>query len=182
VFNEIDIDRGGTVTSVEFIEHAESSVHVGSFSSDMFISMDSDKDGDVTFKELIKGVYPGASRSDVATMVGWKEQADTVERANAPGAKEARKKLAGAFSVQDKAQTKELFNLYDLDGDGVLEFDEIKSLLESVAGSTGSKYSDADREVRRMFDQMDTVKDGKLSLDEFMAMMEDASEVDIYHS
>jgi Ca2+-binding EF-hand superfamily protein len=179
IFNEIDKDMGGAVSSTEFLAHAEASDHGAQFSGDMFISMDRDGDGEMTFKELINGVYPHATRSEVQTMAEWKLQADRVERANAPEAIAARKKLAKGLSMEDKEQVKELFYLYDLDGDGVLTFDEIKGLLHSVAGVTGGEYSDVDRETRKLFDQMDTVKDGTLSLDEFMQMMEDASKVDI---
>ncbi len=60
------------------------------------------------------------------------------------------------------------FSIYDIDGDGFISEMEMKAIINSIQKMDRADQQSASR-VLRIFKEMDTNADGKLSLDEFVA-------------
>lgn len=76
----------------------------------------------------------------------------------------------------EMAQLRESFSLFDLDGDGVLSFSEIKDALAKL----GAELSD--KEVWEMLAAADDDCDGTLSFPEFVVMMSQMKQKDVDES
>jgi len=83
-----------------------------------------------------------------------------------------------ALSVMTRGDPQEklefAFNMYDLDGNGFIDKDEMVKIMESfykVIGSfttaSGKKYENPKNFIEEFFDAMDTNKDGRISLQEY---------------
>ena len=64
----------------------------------------------------------------------------------------------------EKEQIKWIFRLYDIDGDGFIEIEEILEVLKSA--NLEERYT---AKIVELFDQMDLNKDGVLSKEEFIS-------------
>ncbi|KAK6153366.1 hypothetical protein DH2020_013005 [Rehmannia glutinosa] len=127
---------------------------------DMFALMDTDDDGKVTYEELKAGLKKVGSQlaepeikllMDVMAMVCW---------------------TMGSLSrsihlqrMENDEHIRRAFMFFDKDGSGYIELDELREALVDESGETDlDVLNDIMREV-------DTDKDGRISYDEFVAMM-----------
>jgi calcium-dependent protein kinase len=131
---------------------------------EMFKVMDTDNDGIVSYEELKSGIAKFGSHlaeSEVQMLI---EAVDT----NGRGALDYGEFLAVSLHLQRMANDEHLrraFLFFDKDGDGFIEPGELQeALVEDGAG-------DITEVVKDILQEVDTDKDGKISFEEFVAMM-----------
>ncbi|KAL5740391.1 hypothetical protein ACOSP7_029272 [Xanthoceras sorbifolium] len=131
---------------------------------EMFKKMDSDNDGIVSIEELKAGLQNFGSQlaeSEVQTFI---EAVDT----NGKGTMDYGEFLAVSLHLRRMANDEHLhkaFSYFDKDGNGCIEPDELRdALMEDGADDCTDVAND-------IFQEVDTDKDGKISYDEFAAMM-----------
>nr|ACG37185.1 calcium-dependent protein kinase, isoform AK1 [Zea mays] len=132
---------------------------------DMFKTMDTDNDGIVSYEELKTGIAKLGSHlaeSEVQMLI---EAVDT----NGRGALDYGEFLAVSLHLQRMANDEHLrraFLFFDKDGNGFIEPEELREALvdDGAADSMEEVVNDILQEV-------DTDKDGKISYEEFVAMM-----------
>ncbi|EEC79374.1 hypothetical protein OsI_20273 [Oryza sativa Indica Group] len=131
---------------------------------DMFKVMDTDNDGIVSYEELKSGIAKFGSHlaeSEVQMLI---EAVDT----NGRGALDYGEFLAVSLHLQRMANGEHLrraFLFFDKDGNGYIEPEELQeALVEDGA-------TDIMEVVKDILQEVDTDKDGKISYEEFVAMM-----------
>ncbi|XP_040380311.1 uncharacterized protein LOC102718271 [Oryza brachyantha] len=131
---------------------------------DMFKVMDTDNDGIVSYEELKSGIAKFGSHlaeSEVQMLI---EAVDT----NGRGALDYGEFLAVSLHLQRMANDEHLrraFLFFDKDGNGYIEPEELQeALVEDGA-------ADIMEVVKDILQEVDTDKDGKISYEEFVAMM-----------
>mmetsp|Transcript_10263 Transcript_10263/g.21767 ORF Transcript_10263/g.21767 Transcript_10263/m.21767 type:complete len:151 (-) Transcript_10263:60-512(-) len=122
--------------------------------SDFIDSMDKDGDGTITFYELLKELYPNTLASRLQAMY-------KLAYPDAPQKQIKQRKLT---PVQ-LTELKEIYELYDTKGDGVIDRQEL------FAAFANAGYSD--HELETLFVDADKNKDGVLDLEEFIEMFRD---------
>ncbi len=70
------------------------------------------------------------------------------------------------YENDDESQLRELFKLFDRDGNGKISATEIRTVMSSVSGDHVSE-----NEVQDMLNEADTNKDGCIDLNEFVMVM-----------
>lgn len=132
---------------------------------DMFKLMDTNNDGIVTYEELKNGLQKFGSHlaeSEVQMLI---EAVDT----NGKGSLDYGEFLAVSLHLQRMANDDHLrraFSYFDKDGNGFIEPEELK-----VALTEDGTAVDTMDVVNDILQEVDTDKDGKISYDEFVAMM-----------
>ncbi|XP_008805014.1 calcium-dependent protein kinase 3-like isoform X1 [Phoenix dactylifera] len=135
---------------------------------DMFKMMDTDNDGVVSYEELKNGLAKFGSHlveSEVQTLIEA-VRADT----NGKGKLDYGEFVAVSLHLQRMANDEHLhraFSYFDKDGNGYIEPEELQeALVEDGAGAADS--TDVANDILL---EVDTDKDGRISYDEFVAMM-----------
>ncbi|MBA0702302.1 hypothetical protein Goari_022139 [Gossypium aridum] len=131
---------------------------------EMFKKMDTDNDGIVSIEEL-KAVFGnvGSQLEESEVQMMLIEAVD----ANGKGTLDYGEFLAVSLHVQRMANDEHLrkaFSYFDRDGNGFIEPDELRDALMEGADDCTSVANDISKEL-------DTDKDGRISYDEFAAMM-----------
>lgn len=116
-------------------------------------SLDKDKDGLVTFDEMLQSLYPKATQKELKIMYHW-----------AYPIKEEAVETGFKLSEEQRKELEEMFRIYDKDSSGGLDYNE----LIVMAKKTG--YDDD--EVEQLFKMSDKNKDAKIDLEEFVEMMQ----------
>ncbi|KAG5243110.1 calcium-dependent protein [Salix suchowensis] len=131
---------------------------------EMFKRMDTDNDGIISIEELKTGLRSSGSQlaeSEVQMLV---EAVD----ASGKGKLDYGEFVAVSLHLQRMANDEHLrkaFSYFDKDGDGYIEPDELRdALMEDGADDCTDVAND-------IFQEVDTDKDGRISYDEFFAMM-----------
>ena len=70
------------------------------------------------------------------------------------------------------AQAEEMFETLDKDGDGLLSRGEFKTFTQSAVGADGQMLGSEGLTQRRHFDSSDRNRDGKISHEEYMAVVQ----------
>ncbi|KAM3411016.1 hypothetical protein ACQJBY_002940 [Aegilops geniculata] len=131
---------------------------------EMFKVMDTDNDGIVSYEELKSGIAKFGSHlaeSEVQMLI---EAVDT----NGRGALDYGEFLAVSLHLQRMANDEHLrraFLFFDKDGDGFIEPEELQEALAEDGAV------DITEVVKDILQEVDTDKDGKISFEEFVAMM-----------
>ncbi|KAI9115921.1 hypothetical protein K1719_012851 [Acacia pycnantha] len=131
---------------------------------EMFKKMDSDNDGIVSVEELKTGFQNFGSQlaeSEVQSLI------ETVNT-NGKGTLEYGEFVAVFLHLKRMANDEHLrkaFSYFDKDGDGYIEPDELREAL------TEDGADDCTDVANDIFQEVDTDKDGRISYDEFVAMM-----------
>ncbi|KAK4268597.1 hypothetical protein QN277_025226 [Acacia crassicarpa] len=131
---------------------------------EMFKKMDSDNDGIVSVEELKAGFQNFGSQlaeSEVQSLI------ETVNT-NGKGTLEYGEFVAVSLHLKRMANDEHLrkaFSYFDKDGDGYIEPDELREAL------TEDGADDCTDVANDIFQEVDTDKDGRISYDEFVAMM-----------
>ncbi|OEL16917.1 Calcium-dependent protein kinase 13 [Dichanthelium oligosanthes] len=131
---------------------------------EMFKVMDTDNDGIVSYEELKNGITKFGSHlaeSEVQMLI---EAVDT----NGRGALDYGEFLAVSLHLQRMANDEHLrraFLFFDKDGNGFIEPEELQEALVEDGGADSMDV------VNDILHEVDTDKDGKISYEEFVAMM-----------
>eukprot|EP00261_Vitis_vinifera_P036056 XP_019077299.1 PREDICTED: calcium-dependent protein kinase 13 isoform X2 [Vitis vinifera] len=129
-----------------------------------FKKMDTDNDGIVSIEELKSGLRKFGSQLAEAEVQMLIETVDT----NGKGTLDYGEFVAVSLHLQRMANDEHLrkaFSYFDRDGNGYIERDELRdALMEDGADDCTDVAND-------IFQEVDTDKDGKISYDEFAAMM-----------
>ncbi|CAN1303595.1 Calcium-dependent protein kinase 13 [Linum perenne] len=130
---------------------------------EMFKKMDTDKDGIISIEELKAGLRKQSklAESEVQMLI---EAVDT----NGKGTLDYSEFIAVSLHLQRMANDEHLrkaFSYFDKDGNGYIEPEELRdALMEDGADDCTDVAND-------IFQEVDTDKDGKISYEEFDAMM-----------
>lgn len=130
IFDRIDIDGNGRIDAGEFAKGLLSSIDR---SDSMFNYFDIYMTGYVTFEEFLIRSFPQASQEKLTTMLNWvkereREMRMTVNTRNIKKARAPKRKLTENTGRDYRL----LFDLYDLNKDGFLDFEEISNALGTL--------------------------------------------------
>ena len=117
----------------------------------VFNELDKNGDGSVSFAELLRVLFPFASKEEFETMLSWVAK-------DAPKPPPKPKEL----SKEAQDELKAIFAAYDKDGNKVLSKGELKSAIGNIV--------DED-DIARMFKEADVDGSDTIDLKEFMEMM-----------
>ncbi|QDZ23992.1 hypothetical protein HOP50_12g65320 [Chloropicon primus] len=153
MFHEIDLDGSGYIGRSELSKNLKQhmSMDAQKFLNDYISLLDSDKDGKISFKELVKTLYPG----------GKEAQYDKILKISLPSQVQAKKRVLGKLTEQERGDFIELFSLYDLDESGHVDIFEFKEGIHRT-GLMDINLCDT------VFESMDTNEDGQISIKEFL--------------
>ncbi|KAK9812910.1 hypothetical protein WJX72_005633 [[Myrmecia] bisecta] len=147
-FNAIDTDLNGRVSCSEFkMFLRKTSPNLEKMAQGIFTTMDKAGTGQLTFKDLLHALYPGATKEELRTLLHM-----------------ARGKNAQArfvFSPQKISELKAMFLAYDDDTSGEI------NQAEFVVGLQNSGYTE--EEAEDMFAVVDTDHSGTIKFEEFLA-------------
>jgi len=118
----------------------------------IFYQMDTNNDGTVEFKELLKVLYPRATEADFDAMLSW---------VDAPPPPEPEKKAE--FTPEQIEEMKQIFSVYDTDKSGTITIKELQEALISTGMSR--------KEITELFVKNDCDTSGSLDFDEFKKML-----------
>ncbi|XP_043723731.1 calcium-dependent protein kinase 30-like [Telopea speciosissima] len=131
---------------------------------DMFKLMDTDNNGKITYEELKAGLQKVGSQLAESEMKLLMEVADV----DGNGTLDYGEFVTVTIHLQKMENDEHIrraFTFFDRDGNGYIEMDELREALTDDSGETDAEVlNDILREV-------DTDKDGKISYEEFVAMM-----------
>ncbi|KAL0451015.1 UNVERIFIED_CONTAM: Calcium-dependent protein kinase [Sesamum latifolium] len=131
---------------------------------EMFARIDTDNDGTVSTEELKAGLQKYNSQLPESEVEMLIEAVET----NGKGTLDYGEFLAISLHLQRMANDEHLhkaFSYFDKDGNGYIEPDELRdALMEDGADDSTDVAND-------IFQEVDTDKDGRISYDEFVAMM-----------
>ncbi|KAL1543563.1 Calcium-dependent protein kinase 13 [Salvia divinorum] len=131
---------------------------------DIFAKIDTDNDGKVSIEELKAGLLKFNGQMEPSEVQMLIEAVDT----NGKGTLDYGEFLAISLHLQKMANDEHLhkaFSYFDKDGNGYIEHDELRdALMEDGVDDCTDVAND-------IFQEVDTDKDGRISYDEFVAMM-----------
>ncbi|KAH8505962.1 hypothetical protein H0E87_012975 [Populus deltoides] len=131
---------------------------------EMFKKMDTDNDGIVSIEELKTGLRSFGSQLGESEVQMLIEAVD----ANGKGKLDYEEFVAVSLPLQrmdNDEHLRKAFSYFDKDGNGYIELDELRdALMEDGADDCTDVAND-------IFQEVDTDKDGRISYDEFFAMM-----------
>ncbi|XP_047941946.1 calcium-dependent protein kinase 10-like [Salvia hispanica] len=131
---------------------------------DMFALMDTDDDGKVTFEELKAGLRKVGSQLADPEIRLLMDVADV----DGNGVLDYGEFVAVTIHLQrmeNDEHFRKAFTFFDKDGSGYIELDELR---EALVDDSGEPELDV---LNNIMGEVDTDKDGKISYDEFVAMM-----------
>ena len=135
----------------ELIRQAEAGTSIADLVEPVFNELDKNGDGSVSFAELLRVLFPFASKEEFETMLSWVAK-------DAPKPPPKPKEL----SKEAQDELKAIFAAYDKDGNKVLSKGELKSAIGNIV--------DED-DIARMFKEADVDGSDTIDLKEFMEMM-----------
>mmetsp|Transcript_32256 Transcript_32256/g.70373 ORF Transcript_32256/g.70373 Transcript_32256/m.70373 type:complete len:177 (-) Transcript_32256:159-689(-) len=117
----------------------------------MFAVMDRNSDQKITFEEFINFHFPRTTRAEREKLLLWAYPAEeVVEKQN-------------VISEEQQEEMKNIFLLYDSNGDGTLDISELVDALSA------SGYDESELQV--LFENIDRDGSGTLNFDEFSVML-----------
>ncbi|KAL1812485.1 hypothetical protein ACET3Z_022550 [Daucus carota] len=131
---------------------------------DMFALMDTDSDGKVTYEELKAGLRKVGSQLAEPEIKLLMDVADV----DGNGVLNYGEFVAVTIHLQrmeNDEHFRKAFTFFDKNGNGYIELDELRDALADESGETD------DDVLHEIMQDVDTDKDGKISYDEFVAMM-----------
>lgn len=136
---------------------------------DMFTLMDTDNDGKVTFEELKSGLLKVGSQLAEPEIKLLMDVADV----DGNGTLDYGEFVAVTIHLQrmeNDEHFRRAFMFFDKDGSNFIELDELRVILADESGLTDENV------LNEIMREVDTDKDGKISYDEFVAMMKSGTD------
>lgn len=162
MFDSMDEDGSGEVDLHEFLSSPTwQRSHLAGTASTVFNTIDNDSDGSISLTELLSITFPGAKPSERRAM---KEYLDVVSVAK-PIVKTRERRL----DAIEMEEIQEMFNVFDLDGNGTVSVSELLETLK-VMGSYGAEFLSED-DLKRIASKYDEDGDHDLNLQEFQELM-----------
>jgi len=180
LFGEYDEDGGGSITISEFKQHfkkrnedkarydgksknfaqrraARAGLDLATMVEPMFMALDKDQSGTITFFELLKLLYPLANAQDLATFKSWCYPDKPVE------------KIHYVLSTEQSGELREMFRIIDKDRSGELTVEELMTMFQgsSITGDTGVNEA----ELKVFFAEADYDNNSSINLAEFEQLM-----------
>ncbi|GJP41403.1 hypothetical protein CLOM_g1074, partial [Closterium sp. NIES-68] len=137
---------------------------------EMFKAMDGDGSGTISLAELRDGLERLGSAVPKEQLRQMMAAADL----DSSGSIDYNEFVAANMRVSREtrlAHLQQAFAHFDTDGNGFVTGDELRSALESEAGSAGV----GEAEIKKIFADVDSDKNGKIDFPEFCGMMEQAT-------
>ncbi|KAI3970626.1 hypothetical protein MKX01_024273 [Papaver californicum] len=131
---------------------------------DMFKLMDTDNSGKITYEELKSGLQKVGSQLAEPEMKMLMEVAD-VDRNGTLDYGEFVTVTIHLQKMENDEHFRRAFMFFDKDGSGFIEMDELREALTDESGKTD------DEVLNDILREVDTDKDGRISYEEFVAMM-----------
>lgn len=139
-----------------------------------FLMFDTNGDGMISREEFLEGyktLYPDAAKEDVEERAN-----DVFTKADADGSgaidyTEWSTATMNQNVVLNEASMRAAFRLFDKDGSGTIEVEEIAAILGHKGSNEGEVWSEVLREV-------DVNGDGEIDFEEFTAMMQKLAETE----
>merc|ERR1712188_32466 len=78
---------------------------------------------------------------------------------------EAEPKMSGKMSDKEIAECKEAFDLFDMDGGGTIDLEELGTAMTALG------FQPKKAEIKKMVDDMDKDSDGTIDFQEFLTLM-----------
>mmetsp|Transcript_28240 Transcript_28240/g.39030 ORF Transcript_28240/g.39030 Transcript_28240/m.39030 type:complete len:181 (+) Transcript_28240:184-726(+) len=153
VFDSHDADGGGEVAITELMDHMKLSGGLAEQAVNMFRQLDKDGSGSISFEEYLRAYYNSATKKELAQMCEWANP--KVERPLTP---------EKTLSSDQMEEIKNIFMLYDVNGDGVLDRPEL------VEAMTASGYDED--EIEDLFDEYDDDGTNTVDYEEFCKMLQ----------
>lgn len=153
VFDQHDKDGNGLVTIAELTKALEKEKNLSHHELSAFRTIDINRDGVLTLDEYLRRLYPYANDREFKIMWEWVN----------PAAKAGQHSTTWNPSPEQLDEIRQIFKMYDSNGNGVIERQELVSLAERC-GYHG-------QDVEDLFNSTDTDKNGTISFDEFVQLM-----------
>ena len=139
VFDSIDIDGSGDIPLEEFMSANDKTSKgdgpfggskFGPFQTDLFMKMDTDGDGRVTWRELISLMYHKYGKTVIKEMLSWdaSDWEDVGQRKHKGGHQVIR------FGPAQVAEIKNMFALYSPDHDGTIKIGDLANSMADLHG------------------------------------------------
>eukprot|EP01029_Cantina_marsupialis_P030861 TRINITY_DN854_c0_g1_i2.p2 TRINITY_DN854_c0_g1~~TRINITY_DN854_c0_g1_i2.p2 ORF type:complete len:132 (-),score=49.39 TRINITY_DN854_c0_g1_i2:187-582(-) len=129
---------------------------MGSQAVSMFQAADTDGSGSMSFKELLKVMYPHAGAKEIQVMTKWAF----------PLKKKVENKVLKQITPSQMAELQGIFRIYDTDKNGTLDLEEFSSLAEATGAFV-------EGELESIFRQSDVNADDSISFEEFVEIFRD---------
>ena len=123
----------------------------------MFASLDGDKSGTVTFREVLVVLYPLATKFDIEKMLAYTKTKSKKQ--------EPVKKVT--LTLEQEEEMAELFQMYDTDRSGSLSIRELIAAMTATGTFTRA-------EVEHIFSVADVDHSNEMDLSEFKAAFREA--------
>ena len=138
VFDSIDVDGSGDIPLEEFMTANDKTSKgeygggskFGPFQTDLFMKMDADGDGRVTWRELISLMYHKYGKTVIKEMLSWdaSDWEDVGQRRNKIGHQVVK------FDQSQVGEIKNMFSLYSPAYDGTIVVEDLASAMADLHG------------------------------------------------
>eukprot|EP00658_Telonema_sp_P-2_P078454 TRINITY_DN7349_c0_g1_i7.p1 TRINITY_DN7349_c0_g1~~TRINITY_DN7349_c0_g1_i7.p1 ORF type:complete len:194 (-),score=53.66 TRINITY_DN7349_c0_g1_i7:304-885(-) len=156
LFAQYDTDLSGTVSYQEFQKAFSSSDDVTSTMlpsmACIFDQLDGDNNGEMSFRELLSGFYPGYSLTELDGFIN-KYDPHHNHRENAAA------RAAKPLTLEQEEELESLMKLFDQNSDGLLDQKEMALYCANLGIG--------DDTIAEWFEEFDQDKDGVLDMSEF---------------
>eukprot|EP00201_Polytomella_parva_P011119 CAMPEP_0175057084 /NCGR_PEP_ID=MMETSP0052_2-20121109/11058_1 /TAXON_ID=51329 ORGANISM="Polytomella parva, Strain SAG 63-3" /NCGR_SAMPLE_ID=MMETSP0052_2 /ASSEMBLY_ACC=CAM_ASM_000194 /LENGTH=355 /DNA_ID=CAMNT_0016322239 /DNA_START=64 /DNA_END=1132 /DNA_ORIENTATION=+ len=162
VWSQLDENRDGRVELAEFKNYLSRTVpHLRYMGASLFNALDRTRKGTVTFKRLLKALYPEATEKDILILLAM-AQMDPSSHAGGIGRGSMGVSSGGGKGASNEslmAEVEMIFKVYDDNLSGGLDEEEFASALQ-LAGFD-------EQEAVSLFKKVDVDESGMVSFEEF---------------
>lgn len=161
----------GVVIDGGQVHHMGTSVEVAS--RGMFRVLDFNGDGRVSFTELLRIVYPHASAAEMKMMKRWvgpKVAAGDVNSTTFPQL-DTKPSSIHQLTPEQYEEALAIFHLYDRDGNGVIDVEEVQILLAGALGACCNPHDRSCEEAAQLLREHDLNHDDVLDIEEFTLLL-----------